>query len=153
MIVSIVSTCTSTNGSLPTSSFVVLTCIFVYVVSTSSSTNLVYGSIFISCILNTSYFGARMFPLVPFLLSTPSSQVLRFLWLYLLLLNCSTLEVQWFLSLHFLLLSCSFGPYFNFLILAQYLCTCRVARYKIWKVLLTSFQLVPQNSFISSMLN
>jgi hypothetical protein len=114
MIVSIVSTCTSTSGFLPTSSFVVLTCIFVYVVPTSSSTNLVYGFISISCILNTSYFGARMSPLVPFLLSTPSSQVLRFLWLYLLLLNCSTLEVQWFLSLHFLLLSCSFGTLFQF---------------------------------------
>ncbi len=67
--------------------------------------------------------------------------------------SCSTSEVLWFLSLHFLLLSCSTGPCFSLFIMVWYLCTCWTATNKIYKILLLSFQLVPQNSFINSMLN
>jgi hypothetical protein len=45
MIVFLISTCTTTNGSVPTFDFIVLTYIFVFIVLTYSSTNLVYGYI------------------------------------------------------------------------------------------------------------
>ncbi len=145
----VISTCIRTNGSISTFGSTILF---------SSPTNLIYGSIF------QMYFGYLFFQcqnnlhLLLFLNSlsfcfvlTPSSKVMWFLWLYLLL-NCSIFEVMWFLSLNFLLLSCSTRPCFYLFILAQYLYTYWTTINEIWKILLINVQLVPQNSFISFML-
>jgi hypothetical protein len=83
---------------------------------------------------------------------TPSSKVLWYLWMYLFLLNCSTSKVMWFLNLYL-----SFWAISLDLLLSVhpdwYLCTYWIATNEIWKILLISFQLVPQNSFINSMLS
>ncbi len=88
-----------------------------------------------------------------FFFLTPSFKVLWYLWLYLFLMNYSTFEVLWFLSLYFLLLSYSIGPCFYLFILASYLCTYQTTTNEIWKILLISFQLIPQNSFINPTLS
>jgi hypothetical protein len=83
----------------------------------------------------------------------PFSRSLWYIWLYILLLNYSTFNVLWFLSMYFLFLSYSIGLCFCLFILARYLYTCWTTTNEIYKILLISFQLVPYNFFISSMLN
>ncbi len=111
----VISTCTETSGSISISSSAFLT---------SSPTNSVCGSIFRCYILDTFFFGVGITSifLVPefsmvFFFLTPSSKVLWFFWLYLLL-SYSIYEVLWFFSLQFFLLSCSIRPCFCLFILA-----------------------------------
>ncbi len=137
----------------------VLTCIFAFVVLTSSSTSSIYSSIYRGCILNTFFYcwnNLRMSLFLSFLwlffFWTPSFKVLWFFCLYICLLSYSIIEVLWFLSLHFLILNCSTKHCFNLLILAQYLCIYWIPIDKIW-IFKISFQLVLHNSFISSMLS
>ncbi len=105
-----------TNGFISTSCSAIML---------SSPTNSVCGFIFRCCILDTSSWcwnSLHLFLLLNFMwfcfFLTPSSKVLWFFWLYLLLLNCSIFEVQWFFKLHFHLLGYSTRPCFCLFILA-----------------------------------
>jgi len=140
-----------TNGYISTFCFVVLISsptnsvlvLYPNVISWISNL-LVLENLHLFLFLNTFWF---------FFFMIPPSKVMWYLWLYLLLLNCSTYEVLWFLNLYFLLLSYPIGPYFWLFILAQYLYTCWTTTNEIWKILLISFQFILPNFFISFMLN
>jgi len=103
-----------------------------------------YNSLLLFLFMNSLWF---------FFFLTPSSKVLWYLWLYLLLLSYSTSKVLRFLNLNFLLLSYPIRPYLSFFILARYHCICWTTTNENWKFFLISFQLVLQKKFISFMLS